>query len=91
MSSFVPNEATDYVAILLFTHVVLVAVGFRKWIKEDFLGKVATMFDEDEDDQDDQDPLEKERKKKKFAKLLLNAWDHTRLDTEDLKSAIGAC
>jgi len=52
-------------------------------------GKVATMFDEDDEDDDDHDKLEKERKKQKFAKLLLNAWDHTRLDTADLKQAIG--
>ena len=54
-----------------------------------YSGKKQSMFDESDDDDDDMDPIEKERRKKKFAKLLLNSWDHTRLDADDLKSAIG--
>lgn len=35
------------------------------------------------------DMIRKQRHKKRFAKFLLVAWDHTRLDTQDVKFSIG--
>ena len=61
---------------------VLIGSAFRE--------KQHASLDSDSSDDEDEDALVKERKKKKFAKLLLNAWDHTRLDSNDLKAAIGS-
>lgn len=35
ISSFTESEAMNYAAILLLTHIVLIGLGIRKWIKED--------------------------------------------------------